>query len=81
MRYVSENIVERLKSHILIVNNFFRKSHRLWDNVEKFGEDSRGHKWRHKIAHTRYMLDKRGYTHAAHAHAYATGHPHTREHT
>jgi hypothetical protein len=37
-----------------------------------------GCKWRLNMAHTRCMLDKQGYTHAAHAHAYASGHSHVR---
>ena len=30
------------------------------------------------MARTRFMLDKKGYTHAVHAHAHAPGLPHTR---
>jgi hypothetical protein len=30
-------VVEKIKTHILRSVTFFRKSFRLWDNVEKFG--------------------------------------------
>jgi hypothetical protein len=30
-------VVEKIKTHILCLITFFRKSCRLWDNVEKFG--------------------------------------------
>jgi hypothetical protein len=30
-------VVEKIKTHILYSVNFFRKSYRLWDNVEKWG--------------------------------------------
>jgi hypothetical protein len=33
----------------------------------------RGHKWRHNMAYTFWMLDKQGYTHAQ---SHTTGHPH-----
>ena len=35
MRNFSENIVEKIKTHILCSITFFQKSCRLWDNVEK----------------------------------------------
>ena len=56
-------VVEKIRTHILCSIRFFRKSCRLWDNIEKCDVD-RGHKWRHSMAHTRCMLDRRGYTHA-----------------
>ena len=56
--------VEKIKTHILCsVAFFFRKSCRLWENVEKYGRD-RDHKWRHNMAHMRCMMDKQGYMHA-----------------
>jgi hypothetical protein len=51
-----------MKTHILCSITFFRKTPRLWDNVEKCGGAS-VHKWRHNMAHTRCMLDKQGYMH------------------
>jgi len=30
-------IVDKIKIHILFCNNLFKKSNRLWNNVEKFG--------------------------------------------
>jgi len=37
MRNVSHKIIEKIKTHILWLNNFFfRKSCRLWENVEKY---------------------------------------------
>jgi hypothetical protein len=32
-------VVEKIKTHILCSTTFFRKSHRLWDNVEKCSGD------------------------------------------
>ena len=33
------NVVEKMKTYILCsITFFFRKSRRLWDNVEKYGE-------------------------------------------
>ena len=37
MRNVSDKIVEKIKTHILYSVTFFRKSCRVWDNVEKHG--------------------------------------------
>jgi hypothetical protein len=31
-------VVEKIKIHILFSVTLYRKSHRLWDNVEKYGE-------------------------------------------
>jgi hypothetical protein len=31
------NVVDKIKIHILYSVTFFRKSFRLWDNVEKYG--------------------------------------------
>jgi hypothetical protein len=36
---VQKEAVEKLKTHILCWVTFFRKSFRLWDNVEKYGWD------------------------------------------
>jgi hypothetical protein len=37
MRNASDKFVEKIKTHILCSITFFRKSCRLWDNVEKYG--------------------------------------------
>jgi len=41
MRNVSDEVVEKIKTHILrpIYIFFFRKSRRLWDNVDKYCTD------------------------------------------
>ena len=57
------DFVEKIKAHTLCSVTFFRKSCRLWDNVE-MSWSQRGHKWSHNMAHTRWMLDKPGYMHA-----------------
>jgi len=36
MTYISENVVEKIKTHILFYVKWFRKSCRLRDNVEKW---------------------------------------------
>ena len=43
MKNVSDKFVEKLEAHILRSVTFFRKSFRLWDNVEKYcraGQDT-----------------------------------------
>jgi hypothetical protein len=42
---ISHKIVEKLKTHILYSVNFYRKSFRLWDDVEKYGRAAIGHIW------------------------------------
>jgi hypothetical protein len=39
IRYVSDKIVEKIKTHILCSINFSQKSCRLSDNVEKYGRE------------------------------------------
>jgi len=59
MRNVSDKIVDKIKTHILSSISFFRKSCRLWDNVEKY---SRAGKVTHdNTAHGYCVLDFRGY--------------------
>ena len=67
-----------MKTHILCSITFFRKSHRLWDNVEKYG-GARGATndvtiWRIRVA---CWISKATCTYA-HAHAHALGYPHAR---
>jgi hypothetical protein len=38
MRNVSDEIVDKIKTHVLCSVSCFRKSCRLWDNVEKYGK-------------------------------------------
>jgi len=48
-------VVEKIKTHILCSVTFFRKSCRLWDNVEnvcRAGQGTDGN-----MAHAHYMLD------------------------
>jgi hypothetical protein len=63
-------------------NFFFRKSYRLCDNVEKQG-GARSYKWRHSVAHTRFLLNKQDYTHARawlRPRSRAPTHPRVRKH-
>jgi hypothetical protein len=63
---LDESYRENENTHFMFNNVFFRKLHRLWDNVEKYDGAWRGggHKWRNNMAHTHCMLHKRGYMHA-----------------
>ena len=63
MRNVQIKVVEKIKTHILCSVTFFRKWCRLWDKVKKYVGARGGQKWRQNMAHTRFMLDKQGYTH------------------
>jgi hypothetical protein len=47
--------VEQIKTHILCSVTFFRKSCRLWDNVEKYTAAIEA---ADNMAHARYMLHK-----------------------
>jgi hypothetical protein len=47
--------VDKIKTHILCSVKFFRKSYRLWENVEKYGGTKQVAE---NIAHPRCMLDK-----------------------
>ena len=54
-------VVQKTKTHILCSLTFFRKSRRLWDNVEKYcraGQDTDGN-----MAHAHCMLGTYGYKH------------------
>jgi len=55
-------VVEKIKTHFMLNNFFlFRKSCRLWDNVEKYcraGQLTDGN-----MAHAHCMLDNKGYKH------------------
>jgi len=43
MRIVSDQVVEKIKIRVLYSIVFFRKSRRLWDNVEKIWYSRTGH--------------------------------------
>ena len=72
------HIVEKIKTHILYSITFFRKSHCLWDNVEKCGGDRGASNdvtiWRIRVA---CWISKSTSMHA-HVHAHTSGHPHVR---
>jgi hypothetical protein len=70
-------VVEKIKPHILHSVTFFRKSHRLWHNVEKYGGD-RGAVNYVTIRHIRVAcwISKATCTYAQ-AHAHAPRHAHT----
>jgi hypothetical protein len=75
MRNVSDRFVEKIKTHILCLVTFFRKSCRLWDNVEKYckagqAKDDMSHAL--CIGHVRLR---------ARAHARTSTHTHTHAHT
>jgi len=48
-------VVEKLETHILGSTTFFRKSFRLWDNVEKYS--GAGQATEDNKAHAPYLLD------------------------
>jgi hypothetical protein len=75
----SKKVVEKIKSHILWSVTFSSENRAVYEIIsKKILWGLRGHKWRHKMAHTRCMLDKQGYTHT---HTNPSGHPHTRTRT
>jgi hypothetical protein len=55
--------IQKIKTHILCSITFFRKSFRLWDNVEKTWYSQTGHRWQYNKAHALCMLDNQGYRH------------------
>ena len=48
-------VVDKIKTHILCTVTFFRKSYRLWDNVEKYY--TTGQATDDNMAHAHCMLD------------------------
>jgi hypothetical protein len=71
---------ESENTHRLFSNFFFRKSHRLWNNVEKYSGDRGATNdltiWRIRVA---CWISKATCTYA-HAHAHAPGYSHARTH-
>ena len=61
IRSVSKTFAVKIKIHILGSITLFRKSCRLWHNVEKYG----GAREVADMAHVSSNLDKKGYTHAS----------------
>ena len=52
---VSEKVVEKIKTHSLYLTTLFRKSCRLWDNLEKYCWA--GHATDDSMAHEHFMLN------------------------
>jgi hypothetical protein len=55
-------VTQTIKTRVLCSVTFYRKSCRLWDNVENFGRAREA--TNDNIAHARCILDKQGYTRA-----------------
>jgi hypothetical protein len=62
MRNASYEVVQKIKTHVLCSITFFRKSCRLWDNVEKYGR-TREVTGENITAHALCMLENQGYRH------------------
>jgi hypothetical protein len=75
IRNVLDKIVDKIKTHILCSQTFFRKTWRLWNNVEKYDgarEATDGNKiWRMRVA---CWISKAAHAHV-HAHAHVPRHP------
>ena len=73
-------VVEKIKTYILCSVTSFRKSYRLWDNVERYSGDRGATNdvtiWRILVA---CWISKAIYT-DAHAHAHEPRYPHTSKH-
>jgi hypothetical protein len=61
MRNVSDKSCRESQNTHFVFSNFFRKSCRLWDNVEKYGTAGQGTDG--NMAHAHCVLDTRGYRH------------------
>jgi hypothetical protein len=72
----SIKVVEKIKTHILCSITFFRKSWRLWDNIEKSTWSQKRHKWRHNMAHRVACKISNATRAHSHSHAHALRHPH-----
>jgi hypothetical protein len=81
MGNLSDKSCRENQKHILCSITFFRKSRRLWDNVEKYGWARQATDdvaiWRMRVA---CWISKTTYTHA-HVHAHALGHTHAQART
>ena len=80
MRNVLDKSCRENQNTHFMFSNFFRKLHRLWDNVEKYSKDRAATNgvtiWRTRVA---CWISKAACTYA-NAHAHAPGHPHARTH-
>ena len=73
-------VIEKIKTHILYSTTFFRKLHRLWDNVEKFnGDGGTTNDVTIRRICVACWVSKATCTYA-HAHAHAPGYLHTCTH-
>jgi hypothetical protein len=70
---------EKIKTHILYSITFFRKSHRLWDNVEKCGDGGATNDVTIRRIRVACWMIKATCTYA-HAHAHVPGYPRARTH-
>jgi hypothetical protein len=61
MRNRAEKAIEKIKTHILCSVTLYRKSCRLWDNVEKYCRAEQATD--DSMAHVHCMLDNQGYKH------------------
>jgi hypothetical protein len=61
MRNVSDEFAEKIKTHILCSVTCFRKSCRVWDNVERYCTG--GHATDEIMAHAPFTLGTQGYKH------------------
>jgi len=61
MRNVSNQLIEEIKQNILCSINVFKKSCRLWDNMEKYCRARQATD--DNMAHAHSMLDTKGYKH------------------
>jgi len=54
---VQTKLVQKIKTHILFLATYFRKSCLSWDNVENFSECRRGHRWQYEASasHAGYL--------------------------
>jgi hypothetical protein len=51
MRNVSDKIYRETQNTHFTFKTFSRKSYRLWDNMEKYGNSQTGHGWQYNTAH------------------------------
>jgi hypothetical protein len=61
MRNVSDKFAEKIETHILCSVTCFRKSCRVWDNVERYCTG--GHAIDENMAHAHFTLGTQGYKH------------------
>jgi hypothetical protein len=57
------NVVEKIKTHFMF-SDFFPENRAVYEIMRKIWWSQRGNKRRHNMAHTHWMRNKQGYTHA-----------------